>query len=1161
MVHLHNHTVYSLLDGACKIEELVARAKSLGQKALAITDHGVMYGAIDFYKECKKQGIKPILGCEVYVAARSLEDKDYEKDHQSNHLVLLAENMQGFKNLMKLVTIAHTQGFYYRPRVDKDTLKKYSKGLIALSGCMAGELSRAILAGLNSGGEVDLSAAREVISQYIDIFGKDNYFIEVQNHLLPEQPTLIKALSELSAEFDVDMVATNDVHYINAEDADVQDVLLCIQTGKKLSDTDRFKFESDQLYLKDGEEMNRVLGQVKGAIDNTEKIAERCNVEITFAEYHLPKFSVPNGVDSYDYLKELCERGLRERYANANGKVDDNVRARMEHELDVINSMGFVDYFLIVQDFIAFAKSQDIMVGPGRGSAAGSVVAYCLGITDVDPIEYSLIFERFLNPERVTMPDIDIDFCYRRRREVIDYVVDKYGANNVAQIVTFGTMQPRLAIRDCGRVLDAPYALVDQVAKLIPTELKITLADALIKEPKLQELYDNEPEVKRLIDTALKLEGVPRHTSTHAGGVVVTEKELAEYVPLTVSDNWVTTQWTMTTIEELGLLKMDFLGLRTLTVIKDTLDMVRGVSGDANDTKLLLDDKPTYEMLQRGDTDGVFQLESPGMKSFMRELQPRAIDDIIAGISLYRPGPMDAIPVYIFNRNNPNKVEYKHPLLEPILKTTYGCVVYQEQVMQIVQSLAGYSLGRADVLRRAMSKKKADVMERERDVFINGLINEKGEIEVDGAVRRGVAADVASSIFDEMIDFSKYAFNKSHSVAYAMISYQTAYLKVHYPTQFFCALLTSEIENTNKVTKYINTARDNGIQVLPASVQESGVGFTPLGDEIRFGLVAIKNVGSGLAENIISERTKNGKYTSLTNFLERMMPYNINKKAVEFLIKAGALDEFGGRAQMIAMYETLMNRAQTSGRKNVEGQVSLFDLETGDEDIFGAVDDELPDVPEYDYSILLSLEREATGVFVSGNPLDAYKDVLDNYKTVDVSDILDKNVEDGANEQIVGSVVSVRKKASRSGEMAFIKLQDLTGVIEVVVFAKIYGANASMLVENAVVSVSGRVSQKDDEAPSFIMQKCRAVNKDGSGEGATAGENLQEREKFFIKVKNSEQIDEITEILKFFKGNVPVYLYNEEDKKTMLAPKGIWVQPCDALVRELELIGAESKVQ
>ena len=972
--HLHTHTAYSLLDGEGTIPKLIERAAELGQTAMAITDHGNMYGVVDFYECAKEHGIKPILGCEVYVAARSRFDKTHELDSQSCHLILLAENDTGYHNLMKIVSAGFIDGFYYRPRIDMDILREYNEGIIALSACMAGVLSRQLLAG-------NYEEAKRKALEFIDIFGRDRYFIEIQDHGILEQKKLNRDLISLAEELELELVATNDIHYVRREDAEYQDVLMCIQMGKTVDDEDRMKMSSDQMYLKSEDEMNELFSYVPQAIENTQKIADRCNVDIEFGKLHLPRFDIPDGLTSYEYLRRLVMDGLNERYPNDDGTV----LKRAEYELDTINTMGYVDYFLIVRDFIHYARENKIMVGPGRGSAAGSVVSYCLRITNIDPIKYALIFERFLNPERVSMPDIDIDFCYERRGEVIEYVNRKYGEDNVAQIVTFGTMAARLAIRDVGRALNVPYGTVDEVAKQVPMELKMTIEKALTVNYKLKELYDGNPQIKKLIDTAIELEGLPRHTSTHAAGVVITSGGIANYVPLQKNDDVITTQFTMTTIERLGLLKMDFLGLRTLTVIRDAVAHIKKQHGvDVDIEALSMDDPEVYEMISSGATDGVFQLESGGMRQFMKELKPSTLEDIIAGISLYRPGPMDSIPMYVANKNNPAKVRYKHPMLEHILDVTYGCIVYQEQVMQIVRELGGYSLGRADLVRRAMSKKKADVMARERQNFIYGT-DEDGQ-HVDGAVKRGVDEKTAAEIFDEMMDFASYAFNKSHAAAYAVVAYQTAWLKEKYPVEFFAALLTSFIDSAAKVAKYIDVVKKLGITVLPPDINKSDRTFSVDGGRIRFGLAAVKNVGGAVVDEIAEERVQNGEFTGFTDFCERMAGKKVNKRVVESLIRCGAFDSFGlKRAVLMNVHERVLDDAVNRAKNVMPGQINMFDTM---EDT-PLAQDKFPDCEEFSKRDILAMEKECIGMYVSGHPLDSCAEAVRASATASVRDIIE----------------------------------------------------------------------------------------------------------------------------------------------------------------------------
>ena len=1001
-VHLHTHTAYSLLDGEGTIPKLIERAKELGQTAMAITDHGNMYGVIDFYECAKQNGIKPIIGCEVYVAARSRFDKVHELDSQSCHLILLAENDVGYHNLMKLVSAGFIEGFYYRPRIDMDILREHNEGIIALSACMSGVLSRQLLSG-------NYDEAKRRAQEFLDIFGRDRYFIEIQDHGIFEQKKLNRDLISIARELNIDIVATNDIHYTLKRDAEYQDVLMCIQMGKTVDDEDRMKMDCDQLYLKSEEEMTELFSYIPEALENTQKIADRCNVEIEFGKFHLPKFEIPNGLTAYEYLKQLVDRGMRERYPNA----DESVVSRMQYELDTISQMGYVDYFLIVWDFIHYAKSHGIPVGPGRGSAAGSVVAYCLHITDVDPIKYSLIFERFLNPERVSMPDIDIDFCYVRRGEVIDYVNRKYGSDNVAQIVTFGTMAARLAIRDVGRALNIPYGRVDEVAKQVPNELKMTIKKALTVNYKLKELYDSSAEIKKLIDTAIELEGLPRHTSTHAAGVVITSGGIGNFVPLQKNDDVITTQFTMTTIERLGLLKMDFLGLRTLTVIQDAVMHIKQAHGaDVNIENLDMDDAAVYEMISRGETDGVFQLESGGMKQFMKELKPTSIEDIIAGISLYRPGPMDSIPMYVANKNNPSMVKYKHPMLEHILNMTYGCIVYQEQVMQIVRELGGYSLGRADLVRRAMSKKKADVMQKERQNFIYGT--DEGGVHVDGAVARGIDEKTAASIFDEMMDFASYAFNKSHAAAYAVVAYRTAWLKCHYPVEFFAALLTSFIDNASKISKYIEVVKRLGIEMLPPSINKSGKDFSVDNGCLRFGLAAVKNVGGAVVDEIAAERETGGDFIGLTDFCKRMVSRKMNKRVVESLIKCGAFDEFGlKRAQLFRAYERVMDDAQYAAKNTMPGQLDMFSMMSGEAERNA---DNFEDCREFPETELLAMEKESIGMYVSGHPLDSKAAAVRAASTASISDIIeneDKRFNIGSQVTVSGIITKVRNQLTK----------------------------------------------------------------------------------------------------------------------------------------------------
>ena len=1055
--HLHVHTEYSLLDGSSKISELLPRAKELGMDSLAITDHGVMYGVIDFYKKAKEVGIKPILGCEIYVAPGSRFDREQSRgEDRYYHLVLLAENNQGYKNLMKIVTRGFTEGYYYRPRVDYEVLERYHEGIIALSACLAGEIPNKIL-------KEDYEGAREAARKMNALFGPGNFFLELQDHGLRQQTQVNSVIMRMSKELDIPLVVTNDVHYIREEDAVPHDILLCIQTGKLVTDKDRMRYEGGQFFLKSEEEMQKVFPYAREAMENTHKIAERCNVEIVFGEQKVPKFDVPEGYDTFSYLKELCEKGLVKRYGDP---PPEELKERLAYELDTIKNMGYVDYFLIVWDFIRFAKSQGIAVGPGRGSAAGSIVSYCLEITNIDPIRYQLIFERFLNPERVSMPDIDIDFCYERRQEVIDYVYEKYGKDKVVQIITFGTMAARMAVRDVGRAMNIPYAQVDKVAKMIPMELGITIEKALKHNPELRQAYEADEVTKNLIDMSMRLEGLPRHTSIHAAGVVIGSEPLDEFVPLSRgADNVITTQFTMTTIEELGLLKMDFLGLRTLTVIQDAVRMVEKKTGQPLDINAIdYNDAAVYEMIGQAKTEGVFQLESAGMKSFMRELKPGNLEDIIAGISLYRPGPMDFIPKYIKGKNNKESIRYSCPELEEILEPTYGCIVYQEQVMQIVMKLAGYTLGRSDLVRRAMSKKKADVMAKERANFVYGN-EEEG---VEGCIKRGIPEDVANHVFDEMIDFAKYAFNKSHAAAYAVVAYQTAWLRCHYPMEFMAALLTSVITNPKKITEYINTCRSMGIRILQPDINEGESGFSVSGDAIRYGLSAIKSLGKNVIDAMIEEREAHGKYKNLKDFMERLTSKEINKRTIENLIKAGALDSLGAtRRQLMMVYAYVLDEVNREKKENITGQMSLFDFFSEEEKKEYEI--QYPDVGEFEMSQKLAFEKEVLGIYVSGHPLQDYMASMEKQITAKTTDFEPDEesglavVKDGRNYIVGGLISNVTVKLTKTNQnMAFITLEDLYGTVEVILFPRDYQKYRDLLVMDTGVYVRGRASVSEE---------------------------------------------------------------------------------------------------
>ena len=1063
--HLHVHTEYSLLDGSSKIEELVARAKELGMDSLAITDHGVMYGVVAFYKAAKAAGIKPILGSEVYVSPGSRFDREPGGGQERYyHLVLLAENDTGYHNLMKIVSKGFVDGFYYRPRVDYEILEQYHEGVIALSACLAGEVPRYLERGL-------YDQAREAALRYEKIFGKGNFFLELQDHGIPAQKMVNQGLLRLSRELGIDLVATNDIHYTYDSDVDAHDILLCIQTGKKVADENRMRYEGGQYYCKSEEEMRRLFPYAQEAIDNTQKIADRCNVEIEFGVTKLPEYQVPEGYDSWSYLNHLCEEGMKKRYPQDDGAL----KKRLDYELDVIHTMGYVDYFLIVWDFIHFAKSHGISVGPGRGSAAGSIVAYCLEITDIDPIRYNLLFERFLNPERVSMPDIDVDFCFERRQEVIDYVVEKYGKDQVVQIVTFGTFAARGVVRDVGRVLDLPYAKCDSIAKMIPKDLGITLDKALKSSPDLRNAYETDEEVRYLIDMSKRLEGLPRHTSMHAAGVVISRTNVDEYVPLSRgADGTITTQFTMTELEELGLLKMDFLGLRTLTVIQNAVDQAEKnhqVKLDLN--AIDYNDPNVMDMIGSGKDEGVFQLESGGMKSFMKELKPRTLEDIIAGISLYRPGPMDFIPKYLKGKNDPSSITYDCPQMEPILEPTYGCIVYQEQVMQIVRDLAGYTMGRSDLVRRAMSKKKASVMEKERQNFVYGNPEEG----VKGCIANGIDEKTANHIYDEMIDFAKYAFNKSHAACYAVVSYQTAYLKYYYPQEFMAALLTSVLDNTTKISEYILTCRQMGISILPPDINEGVSGFSVSGENIRYGLSAIRSIGRNVVEAIVRERDRNGPFVTLDDFVSRMSGKEINKKTVENFIKAGAMDSLpGNRRQKLLVMPEMMEQKSREKKTAMEGQLSLFE--------FAAEEDKrnfqisMPRVEEFPREEMLAMEKEVLGVYVSGHPLEEYEEGWRKNITAMTTDfIVDPDTDEAkvADGQMVtvGGMVSERTiKITKTGKnMAFVTLEDLVGSVEVLVFPKDFEANRDLLTEDAKLFIRGRVSLGDEPAGKLICQQ------------------------------------------------------------------------------------------
>ena len=1063
--HLHVHTEFSLLDGSNKIKEYVSRVKELGMNSAAITDHGVMYGVIDFYREAKKQGINPILGCEVYVAPNSRFDREITGgDDRYYHLVLLAENEEGYANLTKIVSKGFVEGYYYKPRVDKELLRKYHKGIIALSACLAGEVARFLTKGL-------YEEAKKTALEYQEIFGEGNFFLELQDHGIPEQGLVNQQLFKMSEETGIELVATNDIHYTYAEDAKPHDILLCIQTGKKLSDENRMRYDGGQYYVKSEEEMLRLFPYAKQALENTQKIADRCHVEIEFGVTKLPKYDVPDGYTSWEYLQKLCYEGLEKRY----GDPSEELKERLSYELETIHQMGYVDYFLIVWDFIKYAKDHGISVGPGRGSAAGSIVSYCLEITTIDPIRYQLLFERFLNPERVSMPDIDVDFCYERRQEVIDYVTRKYGKDCVAQIVTFGTLAARGVIRDVGRVMDLPYAYVDSISKMIPQELGITIDKALKMNPDLKKLYDTDETVTNLIDMAKRLEGLPRHCSMHAAGVVICQKPVDEYVPLSrAADGTITTQFIMTTLEELGLLKMDFLGLRTLTVIQNAVLLARRKQPELNINQIDYNDQKVLDYIGTGKTDGVFQLESAGMKGFMKELKPHNLEDVIAGISLYRPGPMDFIPQYIRGKNDSSSITYDCPQLEPILAPTYGCIVYQEQVMQIVRNLAGYTLGRSDLVRRAMSKKKAAVMEKERKIFIYG----DEETGVPGCIKNGIDEQTANKIYDEMIDFAKYAFNKSHAAAYAVVSYQTAWLKYYFPVEYMAALMTSVIDNPSKVSEYIYACRQMNIKILPPDINKGEANFSVDGGDIRYGLAAIKSIGRPVIKAIVEDREELGLFQNLEDFITRLSAKNIlNKRTIENLIKAGALDTLGGtRKQFMSIYVQIVDHVTQEKKNSMVGQMTLFDLVSEDQKEEFQI--RMPDVGEYSKETLLAFEKEVLGIYVSGHPLEAYEEKWKKSISATTADFqLDEEtghtkVHDGAKEIIGGMITEKTIKHTKTNQMmAFITVEDLLGTVEVVVFPRDYEKNRDYLEVDSKVFVRGRVSEEDDKPSKMICEK------------------------------------------------------------------------------------------
>lgn len=1149
--HLHTHTEYSLLDGEASIKKLVARVKELGMDSCAITDHGSMYGVVDFYREAKSQGIHPVIGCEVYMAPRSRFDKVHDIDNKTSHLILLAENQKGYKNLIKLVSAGYIDGFYYKPRIDFEMLKEHSEGIIALSACIAGEVPKALLRG-------DYDEAKKIALKYAEVLGKDNYFLEIQDHGLSEQKRIIPDMLRLSEETGIGLVATNDIHYLKKEDAKYQDVLMCIQMEKKVDDPDRMKFETEEFYIKSPEEMTSLFEYVPQAIENTEKIAKRCNVDFDFGTRHLPAYAVPDGKDAFEYLRELCQSGLEKRYL----PVSDELQKRLDYELGVIKSMGFVDYFLIVWDFIHFAKNNGVMVGPGRGSAAGSIVAYSLGITTVDPIKYGLIFERFLNPERVSMPDIDIDFAPNGRQKIIDYVVEKYGEGQVAQIITFGTMKAKLAIRDVGRALDIPYAEVDKVAKLVPFDLKMTISKALDISTELHALYENDPQIKELLDTSMALEGLPRHASTHAAGVVITSEPIVNYVPLQLnSENFITTQFTKDTVENLGLLKMDFLGLRNLTVIENAVKIIKRTRGiDLNMDEIDYDCKEVYELISSGNTDGVFQLESAGMQSFMQELKPDTLEDVIAGIALYRPGPMEQIPRYIKSKKNPQTIQYKHPLLKNILDVTYGCMVYQEQVLEIVRTLAGYSLGKADSMRRVISKKKADQMVIERKNFIYG--SDDGDI--PGCIKNGIDEQTAISIFDEINDFANYAFNKSHAAAYAFVTYQTAYLKTFYPVEYMASLISS-IDDLDKINHYIANCKEMGIDRLPPDVNKSEDTFTVENNSIRFGLSAVKNVGRAMILNLVNERKNNGEFKTFSDFIDRMAGQDMNKRALEGLISCGAFDSMGvKRSQLLAVYEKALDGTARAARDNVAGQMSLFDTIEEQSEM------QFPNIDELDKKTMLKMEKQSTGLYFSGHPMEEYTDKIKKLTKYNISDVLtsvhkdedgnyhavEGGLQDGDMMIICAAIASRKNKTTRSNaQMAFLNVEDVYGSVECIVFPKVLNEFSPLLQEDNLVAIACRLSIREDEAPKILMQSVQLLDE------ALMAKKEPKRLYIQLETRNDENLKNVEKYLSPYQGDMEVRLFFKDTRKMSSVPRRLWFNGTENAIYDLKNIFGEDNVK
>lgn len=1182
--HLHTHTEYSLLDGAARITKLVDKAKELGMSSVAITDHGTMFGVIDFYKAAKEKGIKPIIGCEVYVAARSMTDKDPVKDKHSGHMILLAKDNEGYKNIVKIVSAGFVDGFYYKPRVDYDVIRANSGGIIALSGCLAGRVQQKLL-------QDDYQGAKDEAVTLEEIFGKGNFYLEAQNQGLEEEIKVNRGLKQLSKETDIPLVATNDVHYIEKEDAKIHDILLCIQTATTVDAEDRMRFPNDEFYLKSYDEMKQAFFDMPEALENTLKIAEQCNVEFSFDQIHLPNFEPPKEYTNTEYLRKLCNDGLALRYET----ITDELKERLEYELGTIEKMGYVEYFLIVWDFINYAKLNDIMVGPGRGSAAGSLVAYTLQVTDIDPIKYNLIFERFLNPERISMPDIDIDFCYERRQEVIDYVIEKYGKEKVAQIITFGTMKARGAIRDVGRALDMPYNQVDIIAKKIPMELGITIDKALTMSKDLKKEYESDEQVKYLIDAAIAVEGLPRHSSTHAAGVVISKEAVDDYVPLYLQDKGISTQYTMGTLEELGLLKMDFLGLRTLTVIRDAIALIKkGKNIEIDFQNMPYEDPKVYELISSGNTLGIFQLESQGMRQFMKELHPDNFEDIVAGISLYRPGPMDSIPTYIKNKKKPDNVAYIHETLEPILDVTYGCMVYQEQVMQIVRDLAGYTYGRSDLVRRAMGKKKKSVMDEERKHFIYGKDDEEGNVEVMGCVRNGIPEKVADEIFNDMSDFANYAFNKSHAAAYAVLAFQTGYLKAYYPMEFMAALMTSVMGEPSKIALYIRNCKEMGIEVLPPNVNDSDVTFTVGGGKIHFSMQAIKNVGHSVVEAIVKARNEKGEFASIFEFFDKVEIGDINKKAIESLIKAGAFDDMGAnRAQLLGVYEKLVEGTQNMAKKNIAGQMSLFQT-LGESAVDNSRDRILPKVAEFPSKILLNMEKEMLGVYISGHPLADYENIISKIANASTEElVINENAEEYDEQNvIIGGIVLTKKTliTKKNNMMAFLTIEDSFGSIEIIVFPNVYEACKDYINEDNIIVIKGRVNYKEEEGSKILAEKILSIEQvtDISQINDTLSQQKvhkspkkvynnaktvtqqtmvtkkvpvdpnQANETLYLKIsKNMDEHraqEQILMILKQHLGDTKVKIFFEETGKSKPVNNGFWVSINENLITELKLL-------